>query len=80
VTINVLSNDYDDDGDLDENSLIVIVHPTDGTADVTSNDRIEYTPDTGFTGNDSFDYEVCDDRNNCDTATVSVTVTSGGTG
>ena len=34
-----------------------------------------YTPDPGFVGTESFDYEVCDASGNCVTATVSIAVT-----
>ena len=35
---------------------------------------IDYTPDPGFFGTDSFTYEVCDLAGLCDTATVDITV------
>ncbi len=33
-----------------------------------------YTPTTGFTGTDSFTYQICDTDNACDTATVTINV------
>lgn len=83
VTINVLSNDedtFDPMGNVNPMSLNIISPPSSGLVSldpVSSN--ITYTPQTGFYGNDSFTYEVCDDGNplppTCSTATVNVTVT-----
>src|SRR5690606_37970622 len=39
-----------------------------GTVDNPSDDDITYTPNSGFTGTDSFEYTVCDADGNCDTA------------
>jgi hypothetical protein len=38
---------------------------------------ITYTPDPGFSGTDSFTYQVCDPEAACDAATVTITVSSG---
>ncbi|GGG57284.1 hypothetical protein GCM10011414_28910 [Croceivirga lutea] len=46
-----------------------------GTPNDPSDDDITYTPNAGFIGTDSFDYTVCDNNGNCDTATITVTVT-----
>ncbi|NIA25990.1 MAG: DUF1349 domain-containing protein, partial [Gammaproteobacteria bacterium] len=32
----------------------------------------DYTPDTGYVGSDTFDYQVCDTEAACDTATVTI--------
>lgn len=37
-----------------------------------------YTPDTGFTGEDSFIYEVCDALRACDTALATIEVQAEG--
>jgi gliding motility-associated-like protein len=47
-----------------------------GTPDDPSDDTVTYSPDTGFTGTDSFDYTICTATGSCDTATVTVEVTS----
>ncbi|WP_452219421.1 Ig-like domain-containing protein, partial [Lacinutrix salivirga] len=41
---------------------------------------ITYTPNPGFTGEDTFEYTICDDANPalCDTAVVTVTVNPDG--
>ena len=36
--------------------------------------NLTYTPNPGFTGTDSFSYQVCDSAGNCSTATVTVVV------
>ena len=38
------------------------------------NGEITYTPNPGFSGVDFFDYQVCDDDGDCDTATVIINV------
>ena len=71
-TLNVTANDYDDDGD--PFSIIGFpVLPTDG--DVTTDGLIvEYEPDEGFVGFDSFQYTIEDSTGRTDTATVDVQV------
>lgn len=81
VTINVLANDSDPDGD----TLTVSVEtpPANGSATVNPDKTITYTPDTGFTGEDTFTYKICGDEGcdiSSDTATVTVTVAGGGNG
>ncbi len=57
----------------------VLVPPTNGTAVVNGDNTISYTPTAGFTGSDTFTYQVClpaPNLNVCDTATVALTVTA----
>ena len=79
VTINVLANDSDPDGD----ALTVqsVTDPPHGSV-VNNGNSVTYTPDPGFTGTDTFDYTAGDGRSGTDTATVTVTVadTPPGTG
>ena len=72
VTINVLSNDNDIDGD----SLTVTNGgvASNGTVNVNSDNTITYTPNTNFSGTDSFTYTVGDGNGGVDTATVTITV------
>lgn len=53
-----------------------IVLNDNGTVDNPSDDNITYIPNPGYTGTDSFEYTVCDADGNCDTATITVLVTS----
>jgi|GEM_PF-818488 len=71
VTISVLGNDSDPDGDVI--SVTGYTDPSNGTVTQVGGSLI-YTPDAGFCGVDSFDYVICDDQDGCDSATVTVTV------
>jgi hypothetical protein len=75
VTINVLGNDSDPNGD----ALLITVdsQPQHGTA-VVQNGQIVYTPAAGYTGVDSFTYVVSDGKGGTATATVTITVTPSG--
>ena len=72
ITIDVLNNDFDVDGD-----TLTVDSVTQGTnSSVTNNgNNVTYTPDPGFSGTDSFTYTVSDGNGGTDTATVSVNVT-----
>ncbi len=72
VTINVLANDTDIDGDT--LSVASVTNPPHGSA-VKSGSNVVYTPDAGYFGSDSFSYTASDGNGGTDTATVSVTVT-----
>ncbi len=45
-----------------------------GTPDDLLDDFVTYTPNSGFSGTDTFEYTVCDLLGNCDTAKVTVVV------
>ncbi len=72
VTIPVLANDSDPDGD----ALTVagVTAPTNGTAE-TDGTTVTYTPEADFNGTDSFAYTVADGAGGTATATVTITVT-----
>lgn len=53
-----------------------IIDDVDNGSLAQSNCQITYTHNVGFVGVDSYDYEVCDQFNVCDTATVTITVTN----
>ena len=57
VTIDVLSNDYDPDGDILTITSAIGSH---GTITINDNETIEYTPDTNFFGTDTINYTVND--------------------
>ncbi|MBC7221389.1 tandem-95 repeat protein [Candidatus Bipolaricaulota bacterium] len=73
VTIPVLGNDYDPDGD--PLSVSIVSGPTHGRATVNPDGTITYTPNPDFCGTDSFTYKACDPAGACDTATVTIHVT-----
>jgi len=73
VTVNVATNDSDPDGDLVASTVTVTQQPPNGTVTCT-NGTCTYTPDAGFSGTDTFEYQVCDSGGRCDTATVTITV------
>lgn len=75
VTIAVLANDTDVDGD--RLTIVVFTQPEHGT--VTKNgDRLIYTPSRRFTGRDEFTYTLSDGHGGTDTATVFVNVQRSG--
>ncbi|NIN12284.1 MAG: tandem-95 repeat protein, partial [Gemmatimonadales bacterium] len=77
VTISVLANDSDVDGD--PLTVTSATDPPKGSASVNGDYSITYAPDAGFFGTDSFDYSVSDGKGGTDTGTVSVTVTQAAT-
>lgn len=84
ITLNVLANDSDIDGDETINeSSIQTTPPSNGSLSMDINTGlITYTPDAGFSGDDSFTYTVADRliggeaTRRSNSATVTITVTS----
>ena len=71
VTINVIGNDTDADGD----SLTVLSSSaTNGPVAIQSDQTIVYTPTTDFTGTDTMTYTISDGQGGTATSTVTVTV------
>ncbi|MEM9342041.1 MAG: Ig-like domain-containing protein [Pseudomonadota bacterium] len=71
VTVNVLANDTDDDGDT--LSVSGVTQGANGSVMIDGT-SVVYTPDAGFSGDDSFTYTISDGNGGTDTATVAVTV------
>ncbi len=79
VDIDVLGND----NDIPTTGSLITTTPSNGSVVINDNgtpndlsdDFITYVPNPGFQGTDSFDYTICDDLGNCDTATVTIVVT-----
>jgi hypothetical protein len=71
VTVNLLTNDTDEDGD----TLSVTAHtaPANGTVTRTGGSAT-YTPAPGFSGTDSFGYSLADGKGGTATGTVTVAV------
>ncbi len=74
ITINVISNDSDPDGDA--LTITSVTVPGKGTA-VISGNRIVYTPNAGATctGGDTFSYTISDGKGGTASAAVNVTLT-----
>ncbi|MEM7185594.1 MAG: Ig-like domain-containing protein [Bacteroidota bacterium] len=78
IDIDVLSNDTN----VPTNGNLTVANPQTGSVQVINNgtsglldDVIRYTPDITFTGDDTFQYTVCDDTGqSCATGTVTITV------
>jgi len=71
VSIAVLANDSDPDGD--PITIIEVTDPPHGTVG-QRRESLTYTPDTGYVGPDSFRYTISDGRGGTDTATVTIGV------
>jgi hypothetical protein len=68
----VLANDTDVDGNTLTAALVA--GPASGTLALNSNGAFTYTPNSGFSGSDSFTYRANDGSLNSGVATVSITV------
>lgn len=68
----ILINDSDSDGE--PLTATKTSDPSNGTATVSPDGGISYTPNTGFVGTDSFTYSASDGAAQSNTATVTITV------
>jgi hypothetical protein len=73
VSVNVVSNDSDADGDT--LGINAVTQPAHGSA-VIQGSTVLYTPVLNYHGSDSFTYTVSDAHGGTDSASVSITVTS----
>ncbi len=73
VTIDVLANDSDADGDA---LSLTSLSGGNGSTSLGANNSVRFTPAAGFTGQTSFTYTVSDGNGGSDSALVNVTVTS----
>jgi hypothetical protein len=71
----VLDNDSDPDGD--PLSIIAVGAPANGTAAISAQNTIVYTPNPGYTGPDAFTYTISDGNGGEAAATVAIVVTAG---
>lgn len=72
VTISVLDNDSDVDGD--SPTVASVSDPANGSVVINQDGTVTYTPDTNFEGSDTFTYTIDDGHGEMDTATVTVTI------
>ncbi|MEO6652387.1 MAG: Ig-like domain-containing protein, partial [Ilumatobacteraceae bacterium] len=73
VTVNVLANDSDTNGDI--LSVTALTQPANGVVSVATG-GVQYIPNAGFVGTDTFTYRASDGALESNTATVTVTVTA----
>jgi len=74
VIINVLSNDFDPDGDTITISDYDAFSAQSGAVDCTEAGICVYSPPAGFSGTDAFTYTASDGYGGADTATVTINV------
>ncbi len=78
VTIPILINDFGFLAVVDPGSVstTALLQPKHGTVSVNANGTVIYTPNTGYTGKDTFEYNVCSTPTPtvCDVATVYVDI------
>ncbi|MCB9297817.1 MAG: tandem-95 repeat protein [Lewinellaceae bacterium] len=79
IVIDAIGNDQNPDVDGEVTTVTSITSPPSfgGTYSINPDGTINYTPPVGFTGVETFVYELCDEANPgvlCDEATVTVTV------
>ncbi|WP_281169879.1 Ig-like domain-containing protein [Olivibacter sitiensis] len=75
VAIDVLGNDEAGSTGLDPGSVTIVVEPEHGTVTVNADGTVTYTPNEGYTGDDSFTYTVAgEDGKVSNEATVGITV------
>ncbi|WP_010325014.1 Ig-like domain-containing protein [Marinobacterium stanieri] len=71
VTIEVLANDSDVDGD---SLSVTSVNALNGTAQINGDNSITFTPAQGFSGLTSFSYSISDGQGGSDSANLSIQV------
>ncbi|NNM15862.1 MAG: tandem-95 repeat protein, partial [Bacteroidia bacterium] len=73
---NVLANDIDPNGNMQNNTLAIVTNPSNGTVTVNiATGEVTYIPNTSYIGPESYQYAICDSAGLCDTATVNINVT-----
>jgi len=72
----VLANDGDQDGDLISIETAPIVAPANGSVVIAVDGSFTYTPNAGYTGDDSFTYRIDDGTGRSADGVVTITVTS----
>ena len=75
ASLDVTENDVDAAGDLVADSLVILDGADHGTLRrLPFTTRVVYTPGRNYNGPDAFTYRICDTQDDCDDATVSITV------
>ena len=77
VSIAILDNDAEGSAPIDPASVSIVTEPAHGDYSVTADGVVDYIPEAGFVGQDSFEYTVEDiDGRVSNVAVVSIDVTS----
>ncbi|QHS63670.1 Ig-like domain-containing protein [Chitinophaga agri] len=77
VTVNVLDNDDARNATLDVTTVTIVGGPAHGTVKVNEDGTITYTPDPGYTGEETFTYQVKNTNGQAsNVATVAITITA----
>jgi PKD repeat protein len=79
-TIQVASNDFDEENNINLSSVAVVSEPSSGAVEPQGDGSLIYMPNTDFVGDDEFTYEICDLDGLCDTAQVTIRVFETGGG
>ena len=75
VTIDILENDTDGNGQLLHDSITIVTQAQNGALDVMGIGKVKYSPASDFFGDDSFQYKIKDDQGAfSNVATVSIRV------
>lgn len=76
ANVAVLTNDSAGTHPLDTSSVTVTAAPANGSVTVNPDGTIDYKPNVGYSGTDTFTYQVCDNAPtpNCVTANVTMNV------
>lgn len=74
ITINVVHDDHDVDGNLDLSSISIVDLPANGIAEPNTDGTVVYTPDNDFIGTDIFTYKICDTEGLCSEVSAQVSV------
>lgn len=82
ATGNIIANDKDNSNTGLDITTTPVSGPSNGTVVINSDGTFTYTPNAGYTGGDSFRYQVCDRQNpkQCATATVFILTRTVSTG
>ncbi len=72
ITINVLNNDFDADGD--PITIASVGEAANGTVTLLDGGAIQYTPNAGFSGTDSFTYTITDNVSETPSSPATVTI------